>query len=164
MKKFYWRAALLGLVLSTIILTFPTYRARAQAAWEILFNGKASKTVLIQTDTGDMVPVYFAVPAEGESASYGVLIETDSSSKQIKITKVQKKGPVRERGDCPKCSGSKDCQACYPAGSGKNTAGLECYSCNASGDCPFCQGSGDCYTCDGSGFPNGCGTCGAVSK
>lgn len=156
-----------GLSLAALVLFFvasPVARARAETAWQVLFNGDLSKTKIVVTDAGPMIPVYIPIPPEGESQSYGVLIETDSASKQIKITKVKKKGPRTERGDCPKCSGSKACQSCYPAGSGMNTAGYECYSCNATGACPYCQGSGVCYTCGGAGAPNGCFTCGDVSK
>lgn len=157
-----WVLSFTALVL--FFVACPTARARAEAAWDVLFNGTVSKTKVVATDSGDMVPVYFEVPAEGESQAYGVRIETDSATRQIKITKVKKKGPHVERGDCPKCSGSEKCQDCYPAGSGLNTAGYECYSCNGSGDCPFCQGSGDCYMCGGGGMPNGCPTCGDVSN
>ena len=158
-----WMIALTCAMLAAIFAN-PTARARAQGAWEILFNGSVTNTEVIETDTGDMVPVYFEVPREGETATYGVHIETDASNKQIKVTRVKKKGPLTERGDCPKCMGSKKCQGCYPAGSGVNTSGGECYSCNATGDCPFCQGSGDCYTCGGGGAPTGCYTCGDVSN
>lgn len=163
MSRYKWCAGLtLGLMVS--FLLFPEFPARAQAAWQVLFNGTVSKTQIVNTESGDLVPVYFEVPREGETESYGVLLETDSANKQVKVTRVKKKGPLTERGDCPKCGGSKDCQSCYPAGTGKNTAGYECYSCNASGDCPYCRGSGLCYQCGGKGYPNGCGTCGDVSS
>ena len=154
----------LTLAFAVLMLASPVYRARAQAAWEVLFNGEVSKTEVHTTENGSYVPVFFPVPEEGESQSYGVLIETDGANKQIKVTKVKKKSPVKVRGDCPKCLGSKDCQDCYPAGSGVGTSGGSCYSCNGSGDCPYCQGSGDCYTCGGKGFPGGCNTCGDVSS
>lgn len=164
MRKLRWTRGLAVTALVLLFVASPTARARAAGAWEVLFNGSVSKAKVVSTDSGDMVPVYFAVPPEGETQSYGVLIETDSASKQIKITKVKKKGPLTERGDCPKCSGSKKCQDCYPAGSGLNTAGYECYGCNATGDCPFCRGSGACYMCGGGGMQNGCPTCGDVSN
>lgn len=163
MRKAKWTVASFAAMMMLMVFC-PTARARAEAAWTILFNGTASKTEVIETDSGPMVPVYFPVPKEGESDSYGVLIETDVATKEIKVTRVKKKGPLTERGDCPKCSGSKKCQDCYPAGSGQNTAGYECYSCNATGDCPFCNGNGKCYMCGGGGAPNGCYTCGDVSK
>lgn len=162
MKNPKYLPGLICLLFMGGILCFPTARARAQAAWQVLFNGSESQTEVLMTDSGPVVPVYFPVPEEGEVGSYGVLLETDVSSKQIKITRVKKKGPLIQRGDCPKCSGSKECQDCYPAGSGENTAGSECYNCNATGDCPFCNGSGDCYNCGGGGMPNGCNTCGDV--
>jgi hypothetical protein len=161
-SKWGWSVGFAALVL--FFVASPVARARAEAAWQVLFNGTVSKTKVVSTDSGDRIPVYLEVPRDGESQSYGILIETDAANKQIKVTKVKKKGPLTERGDCPKCSGSKDCQDCYPAGSGVNTAGYECYGCNATGDCPFCQGSGDCYTCGGGGAPTGCYTCGDVSN
>lgn len=158
------KIALFALLLMGLVMSSADYRARAQAAWEVLFNGKTSKTQVLTTESGPHVPVYFAVPDSG-AQSYGVLIETDPKSKKIKVTKVKKKGPLKVRGDCPKCAGSEDCQDCYPAGSGESTSGGECYSCNASGECPFCEGSGDCYTCGGGGYPDpGCNTCGDISR
>lgn len=155
------RIGLLAIALCALAFLSP-YRARAQAAWQILFNGTVSgKEVIVNGDQA-LVPVYFPVPGEGEDATYGVHIETDVPNKQIKVIRVKKKGPTLERGDCPKCDGAKKCQDCYPAGSGESTSGTECYSCNATGDCPYCEGSGDCYTCDGNGFPTGCMTCGDV--
>lgn len=164
MKKTILTTTVFTLVLTTLFLAFPEYRARAEAAWQILFNGKVSKSRIIETESGTVVPVYVQVPREGESATYGVHIETDAANKQIKVTKVKKKGPLLQRGDCPKCDGSKKCQDCYPAGSGQNTAGYECYSCNGTGDCPYCSGSGECYTCGGGGAPGGCMTCGDVGS
>lgn len=158
------RPAVFAASLLIALLLHPAYRARAAAAWEILFNGSPSQVELIQTDTETMLPVYFELPEAGESATFSVHIERDAEKKRVKVTKLKKRGPFNPRGDCPKCTGSKKCQGCYPAGSGLNTAGNECYSCNATGDCPYCKGSGECYTCDGRGFPNGCNTCGDVSK
>lgn len=164
MKKSKYLSGLGFAALLALMVLSPTARARAQAAWQVLFNGTVSNIEVIDGESGPVVPIYFSVPPEGESESYGVLIETDVASKEIKITRVKKKGPLTERGDCPKCMGSKKCQDCYPAGSGKNTAGYDCYGCNATGDCPFCRGSGICYTCGGSGFPTGCNTCGEISR
>ena len=164
MKRSKWAWALSFTALVLLFVASPTARARAETAWQVLCNGSVSKTEIVSTDSGDMVPVYLELPREGESQSYGILVETDAANKQIKITKVKKKGPMTERGDCPKCNGSKDCQDCYPAGSGENTAGYECYGCNATGDCPYCKGSGVCYTCGGGGAPTGCYTCGDVGN
>ena len=163
MKKMTKTITALSLLFLLSLLIVPEYRARAEAAWQVLCNGKVTNTQMIETDSGAVVSVTFPVPAIGETQSYGVLLETDPANKQVKITRVKKKGPLRERGDCPKCVGSKDCQDCYPTGSGVGTNGEGCYTCNASGECVFCSGSGDCYSCDGDGFPTGCNTCGDVS-
>ncbi|WP_283646918.1 hypothetical protein, partial [Marinovum algicola] len=76
MRKAKWTVASFAAMIMLMVFC-PTARARAEAAWTILFNGTASKTEVIETDSGPMVPVYFPVPKEGESDSYGVLIETD---------------------------------------------------------------------------------------
>ena len=39
---------------------------------------------------------------------------------------------------CSRCSDTKKCQACYPAGSGLTANGLPC---------PICSGTGRCQTC-----------------
>ena len=135
---------------------------QAESAWKFLFNGKESKTAILDTDAGKMVPVYFSVPKEGRKQTYGVLIETDPVTMQIRVNKVKKKRKVRDAGDCPTCAGSKECQECYPVGSKVGTNGSECYPCNGSGDCSVCEGDGDCYTCDREGFEQGCPTCGMV--
>lgn len=142
----------------------PEAAARAEAAWKVLFNGQASHLSITELGDGQkMVTVSFPVPPEGRSQEYGVKLETDPIEMAVKVTRVEKKRKTRGPGDCPKCSGSKKCQDCWPAGSGVNTAGLPCIGCNATGDCNFCRGSGVCYTCDGRGMNTGCGTCGKVT-
>lgn len=149
------------LLLACTLWANPEFAARAEAAWKVLFNGNPSQMAISQLGDGQkMVTVSFPVPPEGRSAEYGVKLETDPSEMAVKVTRVEKKRKTRDPGDCPKCSGSRDCQDCWPAGSGVNTAGLACIGCNATGDCNFCRGSGVCYTCDGRGMNTGCGTCG----
>lgn len=155
---------ILTLALLAIQLAHPDLALRAEAAWSILFNGEPSKLSVIDTPDGQVVPVYFPAPKEGRKQIYGVQLETDPITMQIKVTRVEKKRQTRAPGDCPKCVGSKKCNQCYTAGSGINYAGNPCVDCNATGDCPYCRGSGICYMCDGRGYPNGCTTCGQVSK
>lgn len=139
----------------------PELAARAEAAWKVLFNGSPSQMTIAQMGDGQkIVTVSFLVPPEGRAAEYGVKLETDPIEMAVKVTRVEKKRKTRDLGDCPKCSGSRHCQDCWPAGSGVNTAGLACVGCNATGDCSFCRGSGICYSCDGRGMNTGCGTCG----
>lgn len=142
------------------LLANPTARVRAEAAWKILFNGTETTMQAVETDSGPMIAVYFPLPDEGATESYGVQLENDPVAMELRIKRVKKKSPIRPRGDCPKCDGSEDCQDCYPIGSGTGTSGQSCISCNGSGDCAFCNGSGDCYTCGGGGLTGGCSTCG----
>ena len=160
LPKFARSLLILTLAIALSFLVWPQYQARAEAAWQILFNGKVSTAQLLDTDSGAVVNVSFHVPAVGEQQSYGVLLETDPDSKQVKITRVKTKSPLRERGDCPQCTGSKECQDCYPVGSGVGTSGEACLTCNGTGDCFYCSGSGLCYTCGGGGHTGGCFTCG----
>ncbi len=64
----------------------------------------------------------------------------------IQVTK-ERIGSARPavRGDhqCERCSGSGECQACYPAGSGK---GIQ-----PDQRCPVCDGTGKCLKCNGQG-------------
>lgn len=139
----------------------PGFTARAADAWKVLFNGQPSKMQVLEVGEGEkVVTVSFPVPAEGRHQDYGVRVETDPIAMAVKVTRVEKKKKTRDAGDCPKCSGSKKCQDCWPAGSGVTTSGVLCYGCNGSGDCNYCSGSGVCYTCDGSGMSQGCSTCG----
>ena len=142
----------------------PTLSARAEEAWKVLFNGQPSQMKVTEVGDGDkVVTVSFPVPVEGRHQDYGVRVETDPISMAVKVTRVEKKKKTRSPGDCPKCSGSKKCQDCWPAGSGVTTGGVGCYGCNGGGACNFCSGSGICYSCDGSGMSQGCSTCGKVS-
>lgn len=142
----------------------PSLAARATEAWKVLFNGQPTNMKIQEVGEGEkVVTVSFPVPAEGRHQDYGVRVETDPISMTVKVTRVAKKKKTRDPGDCPKCSGSKKCQDCWPAGSGVNTGGVMCYGCNGTGTCNFCGGSGDCYTCDGAGFSQGCPTCGKTS-
>lgn len=163
-RRLLQRIGLATMAILVFLIATPEYRARAEAAWQIIFNGTVSHSQVIQTDSGPMIPVYLPVPDPKEPATYGIHIETDVASHQIKVVKVKKKGPTTARsGECPKCNGTKKCQDCYPPGSGVNTSGGECYSCNGTGDCPYCKGSGKCYMCGGDGEPGGCWTCGKDS-
>lgn len=156
---------LFALCLAAGLWASPDFAARAEEAWKVLFNGHPSGVAVSQTSDGQkMVIVSFPVPPEGRAREYGVKIETHPIDMAVKVTRVEKKRKTRDPGDCPKCSGSKKCQDCWPAGSGVNTAGLPCIGCNATGACNFCQGSGVCYTCDGRGMGTGCGTCGLVTS
>lgn len=152
------------LAFTLCLLLSPRYQARAQAAWQILLNGSVSKTQILETEGGRVVPIYFPVPEEGESVSYAIQMESDPLTKQLKIEKVKKDRKARDVGDCPKCDGASACQNCYPSGSGVNTVGEECYWCNGTGQCASCDGNGKCYSCDGVGFDSGCNTCGMVSE
>ena len=67
-------------------------------------------------------------------------------------------------GKCTFCEGSKRCQDCYPAGSKKNYAGEDCYTCSASGNCSYCGATGKCHLCGGHGFQTGCNNCTKVPK
>lgn len=143
----------------------PTIAARAEAAWQVLFNGQPSEIPITELSGGKkVVTVSFVVPEEGRAQEYGVRVETDPISMAVKVTKVEKKRKTRDPGKCPACSGSRKCQDCWPAGSKVNTAGLPCIGCNATGACNFCQGSGICYSCDGRGMNTGCGTCGKYTS
>ena len=152
------------LTCALFLLALSPFSARAAAAWKVLINGTPSKLAVIDEGGESRVPLYFTVPESGAGKQYSVRIERGVGSREIKITTVEKKRPVRDPGDCPKCEGSEDCQSCYPAGSGVNTSGGPCYYCNATGDCAYCSGSGDCYSCGGAGFSGGCNTCGKVSS
>lgn len=143
----------------------PGAKARASAAWRVLYNGAPSEIALMDTETGKVVPVSFQVPPEGQRHQYTVWVESDKAGQQVKLNLLKKEAPVRGPGQCRWCSGSRRCQDCYPAGSKVNTAGLPCIACNASGACQFCHGNGVCWTCDGRGFDTGCPDCGkAVAK
>lgn len=163
MKNVRLFACLCIAFLAGMLFTQSDVGAQAESAWKLLFNGEKSTTAILETDDGRMIPVYFPVPKEGRKQTYGVQIETDPVTMEIRVDRVQKKPKVRDVGDCPKCNGSKQCQQCYPSGSKLGTNGLECYTCNGSGECSICNGDGDCYTCDRKGFERGCPTCGLVS-
>ena len=163
MKKILPSCLLMAALISGVLLSHPTAQVRAEAAWQILFNGSPSKLTAIETDGGPMIPVYFPIPEEGEKQAYGVQLENDPVAMQLRIKRIKKKSPVRARGDCPACEGDKKCRDCYPAGAGVGISGEACYLCNGSGECYSCGGSGVCYTCDGNGLSGGCSTCGEVS-
>ncbi len=154
---------LLALALIALVAMPPVALARANAALEVLFNGEPSTVKVQETEAGAMVPVGFAVPDSGHREQYSVWIETDTSGKTVKVTRVRKQPPRRGAGDCRWCKGSALCQDCYPAGSRVNTAGLPCIGCNGGGACNFCGGDGVCYTCDGRGMGQGCPDCSKVA-
>ncbi len=144
------------LILTTCLLVGTDFRARATAAWKVFFNGAPSEMKVVQTEQGPLVAVGFHLPPKGQEQSYYIRVRRSVDGDKIEIDRILRKNVVRDVGDCPTCTGSGDCQECYPPGSKMNTAGLPCLLCNATGECWMCTGSGKCYVCGGSveGCPN----------
>lgn len=154
MKK---NALAYALILTLALLASSEFRARATAAWQVFFNGQPSELKVVNTGQGPLVAVGFHLPPKGQEQSYSIRVRRSQDGDKVEIDRVLRKHVVRDAGDCPTCSGSGDCQECYPPGSKKNTSGLACLLCNATGDCYMCTGSGKCYVCGGA--VEGCNNC-----
>ncbi|MHC9538869.1 MAG: hypothetical protein AB9903_05065 [Vulcanimicrobiota bacterium] len=70
-------------------------------------------------------------------------MEYDKANGTVKIQKSKYKIKLRDKTTCTRCTGSKKCQACYPAGSGKNVSDNSCSVCDGTGKCFYCDGKGE---------------------
>ena len=107
---------------------------------KVFVNDKESKVAPVKAGKKEYMPLNFPVE-EGEQ-TWEVKMKYDPKTKTLKVHKINKKRKVRSRIKCNLCGGSGDCQACYPAGSGKNIQGNACPACDGTGDCMMCNGDG----------------------
>jgi hypothetical protein len=150
MKKFHGRLVCVALF-TLILLAFLCYSAgrygfkgmllkAEEGVIKVFINKSPSTLKPLEADGRLYVPLSF--PVEEGKGAWKVTIEYDKAKGIVNI----EKAPAREkqRGDtkCSRCDGSKKCQACYPAGSGKNAN---------DGTCSICDGTGKCQRCDGLG-------------
>ncbi len=112
----------------------------AETALKIIVNNYESNLKPIESDGVLFVPLSF--PVEEGKSTWEVSVEYDKTKGTVKIQKNKFKIKQREKTKCPRCTGSKKCQACYPAGSGKTATDKSC---------PVCDGTGKCFYCDGKG-------------
>jgi hypothetical protein len=111
-----------------------------ESALKVFINDAPSRVETVEVKGTQYVPLHFAV--EPGKVSYQVTLSYDAASKTLKIEKIRKGKKLRGDHNCERCSGTGDCQACYPAGSGKNIQGTACPVCNGTGDCTMCNGTG----------------------
>jgi hypothetical protein len=109
--------------------------------FKVFFNDKPSQIVPVETAGKYYVPVY--LPVEKGDSSWEISTKFDPATKTLKIKRL-KKGEKLRIGEhpCDRCSESGKCQACYPAGSGKNIQNEPCAVCNGTGKCQTCNGNG----------------------
>ncbi|MCE1245042.1 MAG: hypothetical protein LWY06_00190 [Firmicutes bacterium] len=108
---------------------------------KVFFNDKPSQITPVESGGKMYIPVY--LPVEKGETSWDIKTKFDPTSKTLKITRT-KKGEKLRAGEtpCDRCSTSGKCQACYPAGSGKNIQSDPCAVCNGTGKCQTCNGAG----------------------
>jgi len=111
-----------------------------EKAWKVMVNNKTSKLQPVKIGDKMYIPLNF--PLEKGERSWEVNLKYDAKTKTLKIKKTCVQRKVRGNVKCSLCGGSGDCQACYPAGSGKNIQGDACPACDGTGDCMICNGQG----------------------
>lgn len=107
---------------------------------KVFVNEKPSSITPVEVDGARYMPLYF--PVEPGAHAWEVTVSCDPAGKVVKIGKARKGETLRGDHKCDRCSGSGDCQACYPTGSGKNVNSEACPVCNGNGDCTMCNGNG----------------------
>jgi hypothetical protein len=121
---------------------------RSPFAWakdqilKITLNGSPSTLKPLESGGQQFVPLSF--PLDEGKTTYQVTVDYEKSSGTVKVMKT--KAAPKLRGDktkCPRCGGSGKCQACYPAGSGKNINDGSCSACDGNGKCFYCNGQGE---------------------
>jgi len=113
----------------------------AEQALKVFINDSPSSVKPVDEKGTLFVPLNF--PVEQGKTSWTVTVDYDKASGTVKIQKGQVKQKLRGDTKCNRCSGSGKCQACYPAGSGKNINDGACNACDGNGKCFYCDGKGD---------------------
>lgn len=112
----------------------------AEEAYKVFLNNSPSTMKPVDEKGTLFVPLNF--PVEEGKTNWTVAVEYDNASRTVRIQKTKVKQKLRGDTKCNRCDGSGKCQACYPAGSGKNIS---------DGTCNACDGTGKCFYCDGKG-------------
>lgn len=113
----------------------------SEPAPKVTVNKASSFIKPIESEGTYYVPLSF--PAIEGKSTWQVTVEYDKSGNIVKIEKVKVDNKVRGDTKCQRCNGTGDCQACYPAGSGKNINGDSCGICDGTKKCQYCNGKGN---------------------
>lgn len=116
-----------------------TLGAASGPAYQLFINGKESKTAVVQTKDGVLVPL--TLPANAETETWTVSLSRDEVNHKVDVKLTQVKPKVRGEADCYWCSASGKCAQDYPAGSGVDYRGDSEGNCNGTGTCPHCNGT-----------------------
>jgi hypothetical protein len=108
---------------------------------KVIINGNPSQLQPVEAGGRLYLPLDF--PLDQGKNNYKVTVEYDKVKGTVTVQKQIVRDKVRGDTECSRCSGKGKCQACYPAGSGKNISG--------DGACSACDGTGKCFYCNGKG-------------
>jgi len=145
MKKsavyFLWVSIIfLGILVLLNLSDSKRFSRAEESLFKVIINGAESKLQPVESQSVQYVPLFF--PLEDGNISYQINIECDNNKKIARIEKIKINKKLRGDHKCERCEGTGKCQACYPAGSGKNIQ---------DNPCPVCDGTGKCTTCRGEG-------------
>ena len=108
---------------------------------KVLINDKEVELKPMESAGTMMIPLHF--PLQDGESTWQVTMDYNKDKGTVTIKKALTREKLRGDSICPRCGGNGRCQACYPAGSGRNITGSgPCYGCDGTGKCFYCNGNG----------------------
>ncbi|MDQ7824544.1 MAG: hypothetical protein RDV48_17205 [Candidatus Eremiobacteraeota bacterium] len=139
-KTMTWGARAAVFCLAAILLFSLGAMWAKEGGLKITVNNAPSEITPLESGGTLLVPLSF--PIEEGKSTWTVTMEYDKAKGTLNIQKTLYKEKLRGDTKCQRCDGTGKCQACYPAGSGKNAVGNPCYICDGTGKCFYCNGEG----------------------